>query len=195
VGKHIILRHIVASDAHLYHSWLENSDFLAYKPYLKQLCPTPEHLMAFLAMQIQSNPRTEFEVLVIHKATQTIIGIIGLSGIDEFNKKAEFSAGFIRGYGTRSLWEAIHATITFSFERFQLHKLICYVTPDNHRVLTMMQHYNFISEGCFKEEIIMNNNQRVDLHRFALMFRDWKTHPLRQRLNHIVPIAHPYLIT
>ncbi|KHD05062.2 hypothetical protein PN36_33945 [Candidatus Thiomargarita nelsonii] len=187
VGKHISIRHITPTDASLYHNWLQNPGFLAYKPYLKRLCPTPVQLVAYLAMQAQSNPRTEFEVLVMQQTTQTPIGIISLSSIDEFNQKAEFSAGFISGYGTRCIWEAIHACIALSFAHFKLHKLIFYVTPNNHRVLKIMQRYGFIHEGYFKEEILVDDKQRVDLHRFALMSRDWQHH-LHQHLNRIVPI-------
>jgi RimJ/RimL family protein N-acetyltransferase len=187
VGKYVSLRHIAPSDAPLYHIWLQNPNFLAYKPYLKRLCPTAVQLAVHLAMQAQSNPRTEFEVLVIQQNKP--IGIIGLSSIDEFNQKAEFSAGFISGYGTRSIWEAIHASIALSFAHFKLHKLICYVTDHNHQALKIMQRYGFIHEGYFKEEILVDDNQRVDLHRFALMHRDWQQHPLYQRFKRIVPIS------
>lgn len=189
VGQHIVLRHILPADAKLYHDWLQNSEFLAYKPYLRQLCAVPSQLAAYIALQLQSNPRTEYEVLVIHKSSQTPIGIIALSGIDEFNKKAEFSAGFIRGHGTRSLLEAIHAAIYLSFEQFQLHKLICYVADNNQRVLKLLPHYGFGLEGCFKEEIIGENEQRIDLHRFSLMRSDWEHLPIRHRLKRIVPIT------
>jgi RimJ/RimL family protein N-acetyltransferase len=181
IGKHVTLRHIEPTDALLYHIWLQNPVFLAYKPYLKRLCPTAGQLTAHLAMQAQSNPRTEFEVLVIQQTTQKPIGIIGLSGIDEFNQKAEFSVGFISGYGTRSIWEAIHAGIAISFAHFKLHKLICYVAAHNHQALKIIQRYGFIQEGYFKEEILIDDQQRVDLHRFALMHRDWQQHPLHQR--------------
>jgi RimJ/RimL family protein N-acetyltransferase len=52
-----------------------------------------------------------------------------------------------------------------------------------------MQRYGFIHEGYFKEEILVDDNQRVDLHRFALMHRDWQQHPLYQRFKRIVPIS------
>jgi len=188
VGKYIIIRHIVPSDALLYHQWLQKTIFLAYKPYLRLLCPTSIQLMAYLAMQAQANPRTEFEVLVLQKNTQTPIGLLSLSGIDEFNQKAEFSAGFVSGYGTRKVWEAIHAGIALSFAHFELHKLIAYVVSTNHQVLKMMQHYEFIHEGYFKEEIFVDDKQRIDLHRFALMRRDWKHSLLYQRLNRIAPV-------
>lgn len=188
IGQHVVLRHIWPTDAKLYHDWLQNSEFIAYKPYLKQLCPAPSQLAAYITLQIHASPRTEYEVLVIHKSTQTPIGIIALSGIDEFNKKAEFSAGFIRGHGTRSLLEAIHAAIFFSFEQFQLHKIICYVAENNKRVLKLLPHYGFGFEGCFKEEVIGENNQRIDLHRFSLMRSDWEHLPIRQRLKRLAPI-------
>lgn len=188
VGQSVLIRHIVPTDARLYHQWLQQPIFLAYKPYLRLLCPTPIQLMTHLAMQTQANPRTEFEVLVIDKNTQTPIGLLSLSGIDEFNQKAEFSAGFVSGYGTRKVWEAIHAGIALSFAHFELHKLIAYVTSTNHRVLKMMQRYGLIHEGYFKEEILVDDNQRIDLHRFALMRRDWEKSILYQRISRIAPV-------
>ena len=188
VSKHIIFRPIVPMDAFLYHRWLQNPDFLAYKPYLKRLCPTPIQLSTHLTIQAEHNPRTEFEVLAIQQKSKTPIGILGLSGIDEFNQKAEFSAGFICGYGTRSIWEAIHAGIDISFTYSELQKLICYVTSNNHRVLKILQRYGLTHEGYFKEEILVDNKQRIDLHRFALIRRDWQQHPLHQRLRRIAPV-------
>ncbi len=190
IGKYIIIRHITPSDALLYHIWLQNPVFLAYKPYLKQLCPTAQQLSAYLTMQTELNPRIEFEVLVIQKRTQKPIGIMGLSSIDEFNKKAEFSAGFVSGYGTKSVWEAIHAGLSIIFNN-DFHKLIFYVTSNNHQALKIMRTNGFISEGYFKEEILINENQRADLYRFALMRKVWddQNHILHQRLNRIAPIT------
>jgi len=191
IGKYIIIRHITPSDALLYHIWLQNPVFLAYKPYLKQLCPTAQQLSAYLTMQTELNPRIEFEVMVIQKRTQKPIGIMGLSSVDEFNKKAEFSAGFVSGYGTKSVWEAIHAGIVISFNKFNLHKLVFYVTSNNHHALKIIQANGFIAEGYFKEEILINESQRIDLHRFALMRKVWEdqNHALHQRLDRIAPIT------
>jgi len=188
-GKHVIIRPLSPTDAPLYHRWLQNPAFLAYKPYLKRLCPTSAKLLTHLTLQAQVNPRAEIEGLVIPQKTQAPIGIIGLAAIDRFNQKAEFSAGFVRGYGTHAIWEAIHAGFALSFARFKLHKLIFYVASDNHQALKIMQRYGFISEGYFKEEILVDDDgQRVDLHRFALMQTAWEDHPFHQRLNRIAPI-------
>jgi len=190
-GKHILIRTLSpALDAPLYHSWLQNPVFLPYKPYLKQLCPTPVQLFSYLSLQAQLNPQSEIEGLVIHKKTQIAIGMIGLAGIDRFNKKAEFSAGFVYGHGTHALWEAIHAGISLSFEHFDLHKLIFYVSPDNQQPLKIMQRYGFKHEGCLKEEILVDEQQRVDLHRFALMRRDWPKSRFHERLKRIAPLSH-----
>jgi len=188
-GKQVIIRPLTPADAPLYHQWLQNPVFSAYKPYLKRLCPTSAQLLTHLALQAQVKPRSEIEGLVIHQKTQTPIGLIGLAAIDRFNQKAEFSAGFVRGYGTSAIWEAIHAGITLSFARFQLYKLIAYVAPSNHQALNMMQRYGFINEGYFKEEILIDEEQRMDLYRFALMRSAWEEHPLHQRLKRIAPIT------
>ena len=187
-GKHVILRHLLPADAPLYYDWLQNPAFQAYKPYLNRLCPTPQKLFVHLALQAQTKPRNELEILVITQQKQIPLGLIGLAGIDRFNQKAEFLAGFSRGYGTPAIWEAIHAGITLSFARFKLHKLICYITPNNHQALNMMQRYGFSSEGYFQEELLVNDNKRIDLQRFALMRRAWQDHPLRQRLQRLVPV-------
>jgi len=58
-GKYVTLRHIAPSDAPLYHIWLQNPNFLAYKPYLRRLCPTAAQLAVYLAMQAQSALNTK----------------------------------------------------------------------------------------------------------------------------------------
>ncbi len=187
-GKHITLRPITPADTALYYCWLQNPIFLPYKPYLKLLCPTPAHLLAHLSLQAQIKPRCEIEALVIHQKTQVPIGIIGLAGIDRFNKKAEFSAGFVYGHGTHALGEAINAGISLSFSGMDLHKLVFYTTANNHHALKIMQRHGFTQEGYFKEEILVNNEQRVDLYRFALMRDQWIQSSLYKRLNRIAPL-------
>ncbi|RKZ43662.1 MAG: hypothetical protein DRQ41_04735 [Gammaproteobacteria bacterium] len=187
-GKHITLRTVTPADISLYYRWLQNPIFLPYKPYLKHICPTPAHLLAYLNLQAQIEPRSEFEALVIHQKTQAAIGMIGLAGIDRFNKKAEFSAGFVHGHGTHALWEAIHAGIALSFATFNLHKLIFYTTATNHHALKIMQRHGFTQEGYFKEEVLVNDNERIDLYRFALMHKDWSQSSLCKRLNRIAPL-------
>jgi RimJ/RimL family protein N-acetyltransferase len=190
-GKHILIRPLSpALDAPLYHSWLQNPVFLPYKPYLKQLCSTPVQLFSYLSLQAEVSPQSEIEGLVIHKNTEIAIGMMGLGGIDRFNKKAEFSAAFVYGHGTHALWEAIHAGISLSFEYFDLHKLIFYVSPDNEAPLKLMQRYEFQYEGCLKEEILVDGQQRIDLHRYALMRSDWPHSRFHQRLNRIAPLSH-----
>ena len=188
-GKHITIRSITPADTPLYYNWLQNPVFSPYKPYLKLLCPTSAQLFDYLTFQAQIEPRSEIEGLVIHKKTQVPIGIIGLAGIDRLNKKAEFSAGFIHGHGTHALWEAIHAGISLSFSGLGLHKLIFYAAANNHQPLKIMQRHGFVQEGYFKEEILIDeDDQRVDLYRFALIRRDWLQSAFSKRLNRIAPL-------
>jgi len=188
-GRYMEFYPLLSSHSALYFTWLQQPNFNHYKPYLKHLCHSQEQLQVYLALKEHHTPPLETEIIVFHKQSQTPIGVMSLANIDDFNHKAEFSVGFIRGKNTKCVAEAIYAGISLSFSSFNLYKLIFYVAEDNYHMLSMLKRYNFISEGCFHKEIIVSTTRRINIYRFALFYDEWNTHPLRQRFHYLLPLG------
>lgn len=187
-GRHVIIRPAVPDDASTLYGWLQDPSFAAYKPYVSQFGSSASLLADRIAMQRLIDPPVEIEVIVLQRPTATPIGAMCLSGIDSFNMKAELSFGFIRGRGTRGLVEAITFALERAFSALKLHKLIFYVGRDNVKILNMMRRYGAVPEGYLREELLGDDQKRVDMYRFALFRRDWEESAARSRLNRVVRV-------
>lgn len=184
----MVVRHLLPDDMDLLHGWLGGDAFSAYRPYLLQLCPTLPDMQQRSGMLTQFEPPVEIEVMVLHRPTGTPIGAMSLSAIDHFNRKAEFSFGFVRGIGTRCVSEALHFALDSAFSAMNLNKLIFYVAENNLAMLEAARRYQFIHEGLLREELLLENGARINLHRYALLQKDWTHNPLRLRLLKLAPL-------
>lgn len=130
----------------------------------------------------------EVEVVVLHRPTGAPIGAMYLSGIDTANGKAEFSAGFLRGRGTRAIWEAIHFALWHAFETLALRKLVLHSLADNIPALAILERAGAHPEGLFRADLAMPSGGYADLRRFAL-FRDDDWPRLKAVLERIAPLS------
>lgn len=173
----------------LLHNWLKVPDFLFYRPCLSDMCPNVSDLIERMNSIGQLTPPLEIEVLIEHRATQTPIGVMSLSGIDHFNRKAEFSIGFVRGQGTRCTMEALHFGLEQAFSALNLRKIIFYVAAGNKRARQFMTHCRITEEGLLREELLLGSGETLDIHRYALLRSDWEQGELRKTLKRLVPLA------
>jgi RimJ/RimL family protein N-acetyltransferase len=187
-GNNIIVRHILPDDMALLHSWLKRPDFLYYRPCLGDMCPGVLDLIERMTTVRQFSPPLEIEVLVEHRATQTPIGIMSLSSIDYFNRKAEFSMGFVRGLGTRCTLESLHFGLEQAVSVLNLRKIVFYVAVGNQRAQQFMAHCHMEKEGLLREELLLSTGKTLDLQRYALFRGGWETGDLRKTLQRLVPL-------
>ncbi|MGZ5780917.1 MAG: GNAT family N-acetyltransferase, partial [Burkholderiaceae bacterium] len=188
-GNSIIVRHIQPDDMALLHNWLTSHEFSFYRPCLGEMCPGILDLIERMVTVGQFTPPLEIEVLIEHRATRTPIGIMALSGIDHFNRKAEFSIGFVRGQGTRCTMEALHFGLEQAFSVLNLRKLVFYVAVGNDRAQRFMQHCHITEEGLLREELLLSSGKTLDIHRYALLLADWEKGDLRRTLQRLVPLT------
>ena len=185
VGKTVSIRTLLPTDATLIHSWMQEKFFYYYKPYLKSICPTQSLLAQRIKAQTSLEPPFEIEALVLQHHLDKPIGIIALSNIDNTNLKAEFSVAFRSGLCTRCVAETIAFIFQQAFSTLKFNKLYFYITSDNSRILKMLKRYNFMYEGLLHEELLSENGEWLDLHRFCILRRDWTQNPLFKKLIHI----------
>lgn len=173
----------------LLHNWLKSPDFSFYRPCLGEMCPGVLDLIERMTAVRQLTPPLEIEVLIEHRDTQSPIGMMSLSGIDYFNRKAEFSIGFVRGQGTRCTIEALHFGLEQAFTALNLRKLVFYVAFGNLRAQRFMEHCQMAEEGLLREEVLLSSGQTLDLRRYALLQTDWNNGELRRTLQRLAPLA------
>jgi RimJ/RimL family protein N-acetyltransferase len=185
IGKRVIIRTLDTADAPLLHSWMQEKFFYYYKPYLKKVCSTASLLAQRIVAQSSLNQPFEIEALVLHRPSETPIGLVCLSNIDNINLKAEFSIAFQRGLGTRCVTETMSVLFYYAFFTLKFNKLYFYVTSDNHSVLKMVKRYNIIQEGRLQKEMLSDTGEWLDMYRFCILREDWEQSTLCKRLNNI----------
>lgn len=162
--------------------------FARYRPGLAgQLTTAREWRDRLDALAAFAEP-PEVEVVVCHRASGAPIGAMYLAGIDTVNGKAEFSVGFLRGRGTRAIWEAIHFALRHSFETLGLRKLVFHTLADNHQALVLLERFGAHPEGIFRAELAMPGGGYADLRRYAL-FRDTDWPRLKATLAKLAPLS------
>jgi RimJ/RimL family protein N-acetyltransferase len=185
IGKRVIIRTLDTADAPLLHSWMQEKFFYYYKPYLKKVCSTASLLAQRIVAQSSLNQPFEIEALVLHRPSETPIGLVCLSNIDNINLKAEFSIAFQRGLGTRCVTETMSVLFYYAFFTLKFNKLYFYVTSDNHSVLKMVKRYNIIQEGRLQKEMLSDTGEWLDMYRFCILREYWEQSTLYKRLNNI----------
>jgi len=184
-GRSVIIRTINPDDAALLYPWMQEKFFSFYKPYLKKICSTESLLAERIQMLASFEKAFEIEALVLHRASKTPIGLISISNIDTFNRKAEFSLAFHRGLGTRCIAETLGLLFHYAFFTLQLNKLYFYVGADNSRILKMVQHFDIVQEGKLHKEMMSDTGEWIDMYRFCILREGWTRSLLFNKLQRI----------
>jgi len=187
-GNSIDIRNILPHDARLLHDWLQLPEFAFYRPNLLEMCPNVLDLINRMVKIRECTPSIEIEVLIEQSKTHIPIGIMSLSGIDTYNRKAEFSMGFVRGQGTRCTMEAFHFGLEKAFSSLDFRKLIFYITDSNKRALRFIDHCQIQKEGLLYEELLLSSGKTLDLHRYSLLQSAWEKGYLQQTLQRTAPL-------
>lgn len=139
-------------------------------------------------------PALEIEGLVLHRPSGTPLGLLCLSGIDPINGKAELSAAFFRGAGSRPALEAMHWAFEAVFSgqsALTLRKLLFHVLPGNEAAIRLLHRLGIPLEARLREELLLPGGECVDLLRYAVLRREWLEGEARAALARLVPLRRP----
>lgn len=157
VGRHVVLRRAVRSDAELMSVWLGSSDFTnRFNRFLARASDL-KSLQKKLAAAEQLHPcQTRSIDWVICKADNAMpLGLVSLTDIHAEHRRAEFmiglpdSANRTTGIGLESSLLALD----FSFNKVQLNKLSSLVYQDNVRAQRNALALGFAAEGYLSAHI------------------------------------------
>jgi RimJ/RimL family protein N-acetyltransferase len=162
--------------------------FARYRPSLAGHLTTPRDWRDRIETLAAFAEPPEVEVVVCHGPSGVPIGVMNLAGIDTVNGKAEFSVCFLRGRGTRAIWEAIHFALRYSFETLELRKLVLHTLGDNRQALAMLERFGARPEGILRAELAMPDGSYADLQRYAV-FREGDWPRIAAALVNLAPLA------
>ncbi len=110
------------------------------------------------------------------------LGFVAVTEIDPRHLTASWAfyiaeAG-ARGKGVGAFTE--YTVLNFVFDELRLRKLSCEVLSTNPAVLAMHERFGFVQEGLFREQISKPEGP-VDVHRLAILEREWRAARDRHR--------------
>ncbi|MCR9153561.1 MAG: GNAT family N-acetyltransferase [Bacteroidetes bacterium] len=116
-------------------------------------------------------PSTWFQMLIIQKESREVMGDVGIHFMDE--QQVELGCTLSKKYrGNGFASEAMTQVIDFFFAKFQKHRIVASVDPENFSSIALMKRLGFRQEAHFKQSIEMNGLWHDDMV-FATLREEW----------------------
>lgn len=150
-GDRVSLRTMTRDDADDVVRW-RNDPFVIDQLFSDESPTRASHLRWFETMTARGD-RHEF--IIIERATNRPIGVIGLSSIDQKNRRAEYGIliGETDARGQGCAHEASRLILTYAFYELGLHRVFLHVLADNVTALNLYQRLGFRIEGTLRDHV------------------------------------------
>ena len=152
-GKHVYISPMNIEDAEIYTKWLNDPEIVQYLSLRNSLVSISGE-----RSYIENFAKVEFNMCIVKKENDELIGNIGLMDLDYKNGTAELGI-FIgekenlgKGYGT----EAINLLINYAFKELRLHSIYLRTYDINERAQKAYEKCGFKEFGRRHESIYMN---------------------------------------
>jgi len=173
-SKRIILRPISQSDRTDVFEYRKDYEANKYQGWIPK---TIEDVDEFISKNPSefNLPETWFQLVIIEKESEKLIGDIGVHFYGDENQQVELGITLDKrfqgkGYAT----EALTAVIDYLFNKIDKHRIIGSIDPRNSGSIAMMERLGFRKEAHHKESLFING-EWVDDVIYALLKRDWKS--------------------
>lgn len=125
----------------------------------------------------RKQPRTDYDLAIILKAENHLIGSGGIYIANPDHREAEIGYSFNRrfwghGYAT----EAARTFVAFGFEELGLHRIYATCAPANVASARVMEKIGMQREGHLREHRWQKRRWR-DSYLYAILEREWDRHP------------------
>lgn len=169
--KRLLLRPIEANDKHAILVYRSDAEANKYQGWIPKSLDDVETFFGKLATEFNV-PDTWFQLAVVKKTTNELIGDIGIHFIDEQQVELGYTiAKQHQGLGFAT--EAAKAIIKYLFCELKKHRITASVDPANVASFVVLEKLGFRKEAHFKESLLIND-QWVDDVIYALLAKEWK---------------------
>lgn len=171
--ERLVLRNVRISDAESIFKYRSNpqiSEFQGWKPQ------TIEEVKKFIYEKIAKAPNipgTWYQLGILVKETNKLIGDIGVHFIDADNQQVEI--GFTlslesqgKGYAT----EAVIGVINYLFSSLQKHRVAASVDPRNTKSIALLKRIGMRKEAHFRKSFWFDNQWTDDVI-YAILEEEW----------------------
>ncbi|MGB1121741.1 MAG: GNAT family N-acetyltransferase [Saprospiraceae bacterium] len=100
---------------------------------------------------------TWFQLVIIEKITNQIIGDIGIHFIGNDGFQCEIGCTLDKNYHGKGLaTETLHAVISYLFKDLNKHRIVTSIDPENISSIRLVERLGFRKEGHFKKSLFIN---------------------------------------
>ena len=165
-----LLKPIKLKDAQEVFSYRSDAVTNAYQGWIPK---TLDEVTAFIA----KNPKeynqlgTWFQLTILEKNTNTVIGDIGVHFIDQH--QSEIGCTLAKQYhGKGFATEALHQVIHHLFHDLNKHRIVTSIDPQNINSIKLVERLGFRKEAHIKKSILMNGKWVDDIV-YAILKEEW----------------------
>ena len=171
--ERLILRPISLEDRNEVFEYRSDSEANKYQGWIPE---TPEDVDRFIDKLAKeaNEPETWFQLVIIEKKSQKIVGDLGIHFMDTENRQA--GLGYTihtdfqkKGYAT----ESVKAVIDYLFSTLNKHRITASVDPENTASIRLLERIGFRKEAHFVESLLLNGVWVDDII-YALLEKDWE---------------------
>ena len=142
---------------------------------------TIEDAQAFIAKNPKelNTPNTWFQLVIIEKTTNTLIGDIGVHFLEEDNPQCELGYTIAPKYQSQGFaTEAVREVIDYLFTFLHKHRITASIDPENTSSIKLIEKLSFRLEGHFKKSLHINGVWVDDLV-YSILRAEWS----RNKIN------------
>ncbi len=169
----LVIRPISLADKHEVYIYRNDKQVNRYQGWIPETIEDVEDFIAKTASQI-NQPDSWFQLVIIEKSSQKLIGDIGLHFIGDENEQVEIGCTLHKdfqnkGYAT----EALKTVIAFLFNDLQKHRITTSIDPQNLPSIRLVERLGFRNEAHFVKSLWLNGQWCDDVV-YALLGEEWK---------------------
>jgi RimJ/RimL family protein N-acetyltransferase len=168
------LRDFREEDWRAVHEYASDPEVVRYLPFGPN---TEGETRSFIASAIAyqfEKPRRHFELAVIQKETERLVGACGFRFTSPRDKEASMGYIFRRtvwgeGYAT----EAARAMLAFGFDQLGAHRVFATCAPENVASIRVLKRIGMRREGKLRENMLVQGEWRNSF-LYAILEREWR---------------------
>ena len=174
--ERLILRDFVKDDWQRVLEYQSDPLYLRYNKWIERTPETVQEFVGWFLDQQEENPRIKFQLAVVLKSDNLLIGNCGVRMDKEDDVEANIGYEYDpkywnRGYAT----EAAHAIVDFGFRHFGVHRIWADLVADNIGSAHVLEKLGMQLEGRLRDKTYFKGRWWDELI-YATLAEDWELH-------------------
>lgn len=170
--ERLIIKPITIGDKDEIFEYRRDKETNKYQGWIPETIEDVEEFIGNTSKQINV-PETWFQLVIVFKETQKIVGDLGIHFIDPENGQAEIGCTLNKDYQNKGFaTESVIKVIDYLFKELNKHRIIASIDPENKNSIRLVERIGFRKEAHFVESLFINGKWVDDL-MYALIEKDW----------------------